>query len=108
VRPPVTNVNYAVSPWVVHCRAAFDKWYLSFASRATSWTRPTQRCVAPSTWMPTLDGLNHMQLVGHIEASPGPLARYWRSPDGAKSALCITEDLDALTLLDYAGRLFNR
>ena len=56
----------------------------------------------------TLDGLTQVQLVDHIEASPGPLARYWRWPDGAKSALCITGDLDALTLLDYAGRLFDR
>ena len=56
----------------------------------------------------TLDGLNQVQLVDHIEVSPGPLARYRRRPDGAKSALCITGDLDALTLLDYAGRLFNR
>ena len=56
----------------------------------------------------TLDGLTQVQLVDRIEASPGPLVRYWRWPDGAKSALCITGDLDALTLLDYAGRLFDR
>ena len=56
----------------------------------------------------TLDGLNQVQLVDHIEASPGPLVRYWCWPDGAKSALCITGDLDALTLLDYAARLFDR
>lgn len=55
-----------------------------------------------------LDGLTQLQLVDHIEASPGPLVRYWRWPDGAKSALCITGDLDALTLLDYAGRQFGR
>ena len=44
-------------------------------------------------------------LIDCIEASPGPLVRYWRWPEGRKSALCLTGDLDALSLLDYAGRL---
>lgn len=51
---------------------------------------------------------SQVELVGHIEASPGPLVRYWRWPNGARSALCVTGDLDALTLLDYASRLFAR
>ncbi len=50
--------------------------------------------------------MTDVQLVDYIEASPGPLVRYWRWPDGAKCALCVTGDLDALTLLDYASRLF--
>ena len=54
----------------------------------------------------TLDRMTEVQLVNHIEALPGPLVRYWRWPNGAKSALCITGDLDALTILDYASRLF--
>jgi hypothetical protein len=54
----------------------------------------------------TWDGLTQVQLIDHIEASPGPLVRYWRWPNGAKSAMCISGDLDALTLLDYASRLF--
>ena len=48
------------------------------------------------------------RLIEHIESAPGPLARYWRWPDEARSALCITGDLDALSLLDYAARLFTR
>ena len=57
----------------------------------------------------TLAGLtSEVELIKTVEASPGPLVRYWRWPDGAKSALCITGDLDALTLLDYASRLFVR
>jgi hypothetical protein len=56
----------------------------------------------------TLDRMTQVQLVNHIEALPGPLVRYWRWPNGAKSALCITGDLDALTLLDYASRLWTR
>lgn len=51
---------------------------------------------------------SEVKLIDHIEASPGPLVRYWRWPNGAKSAMCISGDLDALTLLDYASRLFVR
>jgi hypothetical protein len=51
---------------------------------------------------------SEVELVDFIEASAGPLIRYWRWPNGAKSCLSITGDLDALTLLDYAARLFAR
>jgi len=58
---------------------------------------------------PTLAKLTReVDLVNYIEASSGPLVRYWRWPSGAKSALCLTGDLDALTLLDYAYRLLTR
>ena len=57
----------------------------------------------------TLAGLtSEVELIGHIEASTGPLVRYWRWPGAARSAMCVTGDLDALTLLDYASRLFVR
>lgn len=49
---------------------------------------------------------NEVGLVNYIESTVAPLVRYWRWPDGAKSALSITGDLDALTLLDYGSRLF--
>jgi hypothetical protein len=50
---------------------------------------------------------SEVELVTFIEGARGPLVRYGRWPDGAKSALSITGDLDALTLLDYASRLFS-
>jgi len=57
----------------------------------------------------TLAGLtSDVELIKTIEASSSPLVRYWRWPGGAKSAVCVTGDLDALTLLDYADRLFVR
>ncbi len=59
--------------------------------------------------LPTLGRLKgEVELVEHIEDSAAPLVRYWRWPDGAKSAMCITGDLDALSLVDYASRLFVR
>lgn len=57
----------------------------------------------------TLAGLKtQVELVNYIEKSTGPLVRYGRWPNGAKAALCITGDLDALSLLDYGSRLFIR
>ena len=47
-----------------------------------------------------------VKLINYIEASPNPMVRYGRWPDGAKSSLCLTGDLDALTLKDYLYRLF--
>ncbi len=47
-------------------------------------------------------------LIDHVEGSPGRLVRFWPWPDGARSALCITGDLDALSLADYANRLLKR
>lgn len=49
---------------------------------------------------------NMVQLINYIESFPSPLVRYWRWPNGAKSGLSITGDLDALTLLDYVSRLY--
>ncbi len=46
-----------------------------------------------------------VQIIDYIEASAGPLVRYGRWPNGARSALSITGDLDALSLVDYATRL---
>jgi hypothetical protein len=50
---------------------------------------------------------NNVELVNFIESSTTPLVRYWRWPNGAKSAMSITGDLDALSLWDYATRLFT-
>jgi hypothetical protein len=49
---------------------------------------------------------NDLELVQYIEASDSPLLRFGRWPDGAASAISITGDLDALTLQDYAARLW--
>ena len=46
-------------------------------------------------------------LLIQIEKSAGPLVRLGRWPNGARSALCVTGDIDALTLWDYGLRLFG-
>jgi glycosyltransferase involved in cell wall biosynthesis/peptidoglycan/xylan/chitin deacetylase (PgdA/CDA1 family) len=48
-----------------------------------------------------------VRLVDHIELSPAPLVRLWRWPNQYRSGLCISGDLDALTLMDYAARWFG-
>jgi peptidoglycan/xylan/chitin deacetylase (PgdA/CDA1 family) len=45
-----------------------------------------------------------VSVLDAIEAGPGPLARIWRWPDGARSALAVTGDIDALTLRDFMTR----
>jgi Polysaccharide deacetylase len=47
-------------------------------------------------------------LLAEIEASSAPLLRLGRWPYGARSALAVTGDVDALTIGDYARRLLGR
>ncbi len=56
---------------------------------------------------PAITTWNEVQLVNHIETSRAPLVRFSRWPSEAKSGLCVTGDLDALSLMDYASRLFG-
>jgi peptidoglycan/xylan/chitin deacetylase (PgdA/CDA1 family) len=44
------------------------------------------------------------EVLSTIETAPGPLVRVWRWPDGARSALAATGDVDALTLRDFLVR----
>jgi hypothetical protein len=53
-----------------------------------------------------LEGCNNpVELIASIEELDVPLIRFWPWPDGNRSALCLSGDLDALSLLDYATRL---
>lgn len=47
-------------------------------------------------------------LLAQIENSDFPLVRFGRWPDGARSALSITGDIDALTIWDYILRLIGK
>ena len=53
--------------------------------------------------------LEHQRpLLAQIEGTIRPLVRLGRWPNGARSALSITGDIDAMTLWDYALRLVGR
>ncbi len=56
---------------------------------------------------PTFDRQDGRALVAKIETQRSPLVRINRWPDGARSALAITGDIDALTLWDYGLRLLG-
>ncbi len=49
---------------------------------------------------------SEVEFIDHIESAAGPLVRFWRWPDGARSVLSITGDLDALSLVDYTPRFW--
>jgi peptidoglycan/xylan/chitin deacetylase (PgdA/CDA1 family) len=48
------------------------------------------------------------RVLAEIEGSGAPLVRLGRWPHGAKSALSITGDIDALTMWDYLMRLWEK
>ncbi|NJK78481.1 MAG: polysaccharide deacetylase family protein [Chloroflexaceae bacterium] len=50
---------------------------------------------------------NPVALLKCIESQQTPLVRYWRWPDGYRSVLSFSGDLDALSLVDYAVRLWR-
>ena len=47
-------------------------------------------------------------LLAQIEGTDRPLVRLGRWPNGARSALAVTGDIDAMTLWDYGLRFFGR
>jgi len=49
---------------------------------------------------------NEMEALEIIHSTDLPLVRFWRWPDGCRSALAITGDIDGLTLIDFFLRLF--
>jgi len=57
---------------------------------------------------PAFVGEDKRPLLDEIEAAGTPLVRLGRWPAGARSALAVTGDIDALTLWDYGLRLVER
>jgi peptidoglycan/xylan/chitin deacetylase (PgdA/CDA1 family) len=57
---------------------------------------------------PTFEPSQGRALLDELERSDAPLVRLARWPLGARSALAVTGDVDALTIRDYAFRLVGR
>ncbi|MGZ4132552.1 MAG: hypothetical protein ACXVWF_05865, partial [Actinomycetota bacterium] len=51
---------------------------------------------------------DELPLLEELARAEGPLVRLGRWPDGAKSAVAVTGDVDALTVWDYAARFVGR
>ncbi len=57
---------------------------------------------------PEFEATDRRPVLAAIEETRFPLVRLGRWPDGRRSALAVTGDIDALTLWDYGLRLFGR
>ncbi len=57
--------------------------------------------------LPSDGRFDEVAVLAQIESAPGPLVRLWRWPEGARCALAVTGDIDALTLQDFALRLWE-
>jgi hypothetical protein len=51
--------------------------------------------------------LSQRELIEYIEGLDVPMVRFWRWPHGYKSVLCVTGDIDAITLWDFAARIWK-
>ncbi len=51
---------------------------------------------------------DELPLLAELDSGASPLVRLARWPNGARSVLCITGDVDALTIWDYAFRFLRR
>jgi hypothetical protein len=51
---------------------------------------------------------DELPLLQELETGRSPLLRFGRWPGGARSALSVTGDVDALTIWDYASRFIGR
>lgn len=58
--------------------------------------------------LPQFGEADERPLLARIEGDDFPLVRLGRWPDGARSALCVTGDIDALTIWDYGLRSIGR
>lgn len=67
-----------------------------------------RRCLTQVTAADLRRWTNEVELVQFIEAQKAPLVKFGCWPGRAKSAMSITGDLDALTLLDFTARLVGR
>ena len=56
---------------------------------------------------PTFYHEDERGLLSQLEESKQPLVKMGRWPNGARSALCVTGDIDALTLWDYGLRMLG-
>lgn len=50
---------------------------------------------------------DEVSLISSIEGSGAPLLRFWRWPNAARSAISVTGDIDSITLIDFARRVFE-
>jgi hypothetical protein len=70
------------------------------------WTDPADTSIY--FHRPSFQRSDERAVLAEIEFSGAPLVRFGRWPNGAKSALSISGDIDALTITDYFLRFIGR
>ena len=96
-RLPIIGISRGLSEWVQNSLDGMG--YISIG--LDDWEDCTIKITAET--------INHwdnpVKLIAGIEGLNVPLVRFWPWPDGYRSAICLSGDLDALSLMDYATRL---
>jgi hypothetical protein len=98
--PPVVGLAPDVAPGVAEFLR--DHGYLVTASTTGA------DCAYWVHSLPSFSSPDQRPLLDKIEASHEPLLKLSRWPNGARSALALTGDIDALTLWDYGLRFVER
>lgn len=93
-RMPVVGLSHRTPPQV---RAFLSEEGLPFEDSEDPRAYGAYVDVGDGDWSETA-------LLESIQRSPGPLVRLGRWPNGARSALAVTGDIDALTLKDFVMR----
>jgi len=71
-------------------------------------TSPESRAYSIYLHHPGFTPEDERPLLKQLEQSEAPLIRLARWPNGARSVLCVTGDIDAMTLWDYGLRALGR
>jgi hypothetical protein len=83
---------------------------LSFLRQQGYIVELTEDCQKQTYYLdrPTFKPEDQRRLLQEIDQADFPLIRLGRWPNGARSALSITGDIDALTIWDYGLRIFGK
>jgi peptidoglycan/xylan/chitin deacetylase (PgdA/CDA1 family) len=87
-----------------------DQTLLDFLRQQGYWVETGDEDQAYSIYLrePRFLAEDERPLLRRLAQSDAPLIRLGRWPDGAQSALCVTGDIDALTMWDYGLRFLRR
>jgi len=87
-----------------------DPTLISFLQQQGFIVETTQTTNAHTIFLdyPIFSYQDEKPLLNQLENTDGPMVRFGRWPYEAKSALCITGDIDALTIWDYVLRIWRK
>ena len=109
-RPAVTHFHFRASkrPWI-GVSPDSDPTLLDFLKQQGYWVESSPDSQAYSIYLhqPKFTPEDERPMLRQLAQSEAPLICLGRWPDGAQSAMCVTGDIDALTLWDYGLRFLG-